>query len=296
MYNPPSVIEYDIRSWHSIVLRLRGSVLPRLVPRIMMVTGVGAFSVWAHDTWRFHLSPLAHTLIGAALGLLLVFRTNASYDRFWEGRKLMGMIVNRARDLARQVATYVEDASLRTDIGRQIVAMVALINQMLRRESDLTLLGDELTEDERRRLEPVKPRHTVMAQWISSRLRRQADAGKLSEIRLQIMDANLTSLIDSLGGAERILKTPVPFAYAQHIKTFVLLFCLTVPFAMAEAMRWYTPAASGLLAFALFGIDEIGIEIEDPFGRDANDLPLDAILSTVKEDTAQIVRSASDDI
>jgi putative membrane protein len=88
------------------------------------------------------------------------------------------------------------------------------------------------------------------------------------------------------------MKTPVPFAYAQHIKTFVVLFCFTVPFAMAETMGWYTPVASGLLAFALFGIEEIGIEIEDPFGYDANDLPLDAILATIETDTAQVIENS----
>jgi len=257
-----------------------------------MTMAVGAFASWAYAEHKFRVSPLAHTLIGAALGLLLVFRTNASYDRFWEGRKLMGAIVNRSRDLARQVATYVDDPPLQRDLRRQIVAMVALINQILRHETDLTALGDRLTEAERQRLAGLKPRHIVVARWIGSRLRQLADSGKLTEIRLQLMDANLTSLIDSLGGAERIMKTPVPFAYAQHIKTFVLLFCFTVPFAMAEAARWYTPVASGLLAFALFGIEEIGIEIEDPFGYDANDLPLDAILSTIEANTAQVIEDA----
>ena len=84
-------------------------------------------------------------------------------------------------------------------------------------------------------------------------------------------------LNDYLGGAERILRTPIPFAYAQHIKVFVVLFCFTAPFAMVDVMGWATPLVAGLLALALFGVDEIGVEIEDPFGDDPNDLPLDAI-------------------
>lgn len=285
------MIHYDIRSWHSVVFRLKGSVLPRLLPRIVMTAGVGAIAAWAYSVFKFHLSPLAHTLIGAALGLLLVFRTNASYDRFWEGRKLMGSVVNRSRDLVRQIATYVGDGPLATDLRRQVVAMTSLIIQMLRREKELGVLGERLTQEERRRLEPVVSRPTVMARWIGGRLRGLADAGRITEFRLQLMDGNLTALIDSMGGAERIMRTPVPFAYAQHIKTFVVLFCLTVPFAMAEAMGSYTPIASALLAFALFGIDEIGVEIEDPFGYDENDLPLDAIAATVETDTLQLIES-----
>ncbi len=85
-------------------------------------------------------------------------------------------------------------------------------------------------------------------------------------------------LIDALGGAERIMKTPVPFAYAHHIKLFVLIFCLTVPFAMSSTMHWLTPVGAALLAFGLLGIDEIGVEIEEPFGYDPNDLPLESDL------------------
>lgn len=88
-------------------------------------------------------------------------------------------------------------------------------------------------------------------------------------------------MTDALGGCERIRKTPIPFAYAHHIKLFVVLFCFTAPFAMSEAMGWYTPLVAGILAFALLGIDEIGVEIEDPFGVDENDLPLDAIEATI---------------
>ena len=283
------MIDYDARSWLSIVSSLRGSVLPRLLGRILVAGIVGGAAAWAYQERGFKLAAVAHTLIGVALGLLLVFRTNASYDRFWEGRKLLGMMVNRARDLARQIRTFVDDRDTAVELRRWVAAMIALIMQMLRRETDLEPLAHLLPEDERKRLEPFSPRHTIAAEWISSRLRALADAGKLSEHRLQLMDANLTSLIDQLGGAERILKTPVPFAYAQHIKTFVLLFVFTVPFAMSESMGWYTPVAAALLAFALFGIDEIGVEIEEPFGTDANDLPLERILATIEQDTEQVV-------
>jgi putative membrane protein len=92
-----------------------------------------------------------------------------------------------------------------------------------------------------------------------------------------------------MGGAERIVKTPVPFAYAQHIKIFVTLFCLTVPFAMSSSLHWLTPAGAALLGFALIGIDEIGVEIEEPFGYDPNDLPLDLILQTIDKDTAEVL-------
>jgi putative membrane protein len=284
------MIDYDAKGWLSIIFRLRGSVFPQLVPRILVVTGVGAFAAWVEERSHFSIAPIAHTLIGVALGLLLVFRTNASYDRFWEGRKLLGGIVNRSRDFARQAAAWlIDDASFRADLRRLLVAMVALIHQRLRKETDLSPLATWLSEDERKRLEPLGARALTVATWLSQRLAERAKNGQLSEQRLQAMDANLTALVDAMGGAERIVKTPVPFAYAQHIKIFVSLFCLTVPFAMSSSLHWLTPAGAALLAFALFGIDEIGVEIEEPFGYDPNDLPLDAILQGIDRDTADIL-------
>ncbi|MEI9938431.1 MAG: bestrophin family ion channel [Pseudomonadota bacterium] len=287
------MIEYDAKRWFTILLQLRGSVLPSLSGRIAAVTAVGVLAAWLENHAEFSFAPLAHTLIGVPLGLLLVFRTNASYDRFWEGRRLFGAIVNRCRDLSRQAATWLaDDSRLCADVRRLSLAMVVLLNQRLRNENDLSALASLLTDSERVRLEPLSARSTVVLTWITQRLAERAARGQLSEQRLQQMDLGLSGLIDALGGAERIMKTPVPFAYAHHIKLFVLLFCLTVPFAMSSTMHWLTPVGAALLAFGLFGIDEIGVEIEEPFGYDPNDLPLDQICAAIERDTAEILLQA----
>ena len=109
---------------------------------------------------------------------------------------------------------------------------------------------------------------------------------------MRALDSNISALVKSLGGCERIRRTPVPFAYAQHIKIFVVLFCYTVPFAMADSLHQYTWVAAGVLSFALFGIDEIGVEIEDPFGYDPNDLPLDNIGDTIDASLREIESAA----
>jgi putative membrane protein len=103
------------------------------------------------------------------------------------------------------------------------------------------------------------------------------------------MDANVTAFVDYWGGAERIMKTPIPFAYAQHIKGFLTLFCFTAPFALVESLGWLTPVMAAVVAYGMFGIDEIGVEIEDPFGYDPNDLPLDAMGNTIANDTQDIL-------
>jgi len=282
------MIEYDARSWLPILVRMRGSVIPRLALRVVIAAGLGVAAVLLLEQRGFRIPSNAHTLVGVALGLLLVFRTNASYDRYWEGRRLLGAITNRSRDLARQIGTYVEDAEARAALVRLLQAFYWLAAQTLRKQPALGTAERLLTPDERAALSTAAFRAPLVTRWISDRLRAEAAAGRMSEARLQLLDGNLTALNDALGGAERILRTPIPFAYAQHIKIFLTLFCFTAPFVVASDMRWATPFACGLLALALFGIDEIGVEIEDPFGDDPNDLPLDAIGNGIEKAVAEL--------
>ncbi len=283
------MIEYDGRAWIPILVRMRGSVIPRLMPRVLVTAALGVVAVLLLHRNDFKIPGNAHTLVGVALGLLLVFRTNASYDRYWEGRRLLGFMVNRTRDLARQAGAYISDPEARAALRRLIPAFYWAAAQTLRRSDSLGQAERLLTAEERAALTGCTYRGPVITRWIADRLRAEAAAGRLSDHRLQMLDANLTSFNDSLGGAERILRTPIPFAYAQHIKIFVVLFCFSAPFVLAEVMGWATPAACGLLALALFGIDEIGVEIEDPFGDDPNDLPLDAIGTGIEKAVGELI-------
>jgi putative membrane protein len=289
------MIDYSPSAWWSVLFRIRGSVLPGLWPRIVFVMAIGVAAVTLHHENGLKLAPIAHTILGVALGLLLVFRTNASYDRYWEGRRLLGTMVNRYRDLARQLIAFVRgdgdaERAERARVVRLLQASFVLLCQGLRGERDLDAVGALLTADERAALEPVASRYVSVAGWLARTLAAAADAGRLTETRLLLMDGNLTALLDAWGGCERIVRTPIPFAYAQHIKSFLFLFCVTVPFAMVEAMGWGTPIAAGVLAYAMFGIDEIGVEIEDPFGYDPNDLPLERIATTIATDTDTVLR------
>jgi putative membrane protein len=287
----PAMIEYDGRRWLPILFRLRGSVILRLLPRVVVTACLGVVAVMLLESRNFKIPSVAHALVGVALGLLLVFRTNASYDRYWEGRKLIGFMVNRTRDLARQTAYLGDEA--RTKLATLVPAFYWLSTQTLRRAPDLGEAARLLSESQQRALDGVTHRAPVVAAWISEALRDEAAAGRLSEHRLVALDANLTALNDALGGAERIMRTPIPFAYAQHIKIFVVLFCFSSPFVMADVMGWATPGAVAFLALALFGIDEIGVEIEDPFGDDPNDLPLAAIGVGIEKAFAEVVGSAA---
>jgi putative membrane protein len=288
------MVEYEPKRWWSLVFSLRGTVLRGVATRVALATVVGGVAVALRREEGIAIPPLAHTLIGAALALLLVFRTNASYDRYWEGRRQLGTITNRTRDLCRQLSTVVAlDAATRARLGRYLVAYYRLGAMWLRDERDLAALGDSLLPEERRAIEPLVARPFVVLGWVSRELAERVRDGALRPELLVPIERNFTDLVEALGSCDRIRRTPVPFAYAHHIKVFFALFCFTVPFAMVEAMGDYVPVASAVLSFALFGIDEIGVEIEDPFGRDPNDLPVDAIGLTIERTVDELLGVAS---
>jgi ion channel-forming bestrophin family protein len=289
------MIDYDAKSWTGVLWQLRGSVVPRLVPRILLTASIGLLGSLLFSRYNIRLPNTAHTLLAVALGLLLVFRTNASYDRYWEGRRILGGIVNRSRNLLRQATSYLEGQDeatqeSRRELRRLTIVFYALLRQYLRKERDLDALGAPLTPEEKSALAPIKVRPNLAIHWLSALLMSNLKAGRLTEERLRLLDENVTELVELWGNAERILKTPIPFAYAQHIKGFSAIFCFTVPFALVESMKFFTPLASAVIAYGMFGIDEIGVELEDPFGDDPNDLPLDAMAETIQNDTGDLVR------
>lgn len=287
-----AMIDYDARRWINVIFRIRGSILPRLAGRTLFGGALGVVAAWSFSTEHIGLASIAHTMIGVALGLLLVFRTNASYDRYWEGRRLLGNIVIRVRDLSRQASGWAPGEAHREQRERLRslgCAYYRAVAQALRSEKDEGSLARLLPEPLREEVLASSARPHVIMVHLTRTIASLAEGASLHPMQQVAMDQNLTVMTDAFAGCERIVRTPVPFAYAQHIKLFVVLFCYSAPFTMSETMGWFTPLASMLVCFALFGIDEIGVEIEDPFGRDDNDLPLDEIGESLEQVTEAIV-------
>ncbi len=255
------------------------------------------FTAWATAILLFDrfvrpvgLPSTVHTLVGVALGLLLVFRTNASYERFWEGRRLWGGIVNESRNLARMASANLRErpAVLEPIIHWATAFSYASMNS-LRAAAGLgpgesRLPGPEVAAT-------LAARHVPMAvaQRISDRLVEARAAGHLSDYVMVAIDTNVQQLVDYLGACERIQKTPLPFAYVVHLRRALVLYCLTVPFALVEPFGWTTVIYALMIAYILFGIEEIGVEIENPFGTDYNDLPLEEICGTIERDLMAIL-------
>lgn len=287
------MVDYESKSWLRVLVTLRGTVILALLPRVALATLVGVAAWLAHRHHAFKIPTTVHTMLGVALGLLLVFRTNASYDRWWEGRKLFGGMVNRLRDLVRQTSAWFPEGPARTEAQRLVALWYALLVQHLRKERDLGATGVAMSDAEKAALESVATRPVLVSRWLTELVAAQVSAGHLSDQRLFAIDQNLTAMNDYEGASERIMKTPIPFAYAHHIKAFLALFIFTAPFALAHDMGAMTPVAAFFIAYGMFGIEEIGVEIEDPFGYDPNDLPLDRIGATIAGDTKMMTEKVA---
>src|SRR5581483_1443159 len=182
-----------------------------------------------------------HSLVGVALGLLLVFRTNASYDRFWEGRKLWGTIVNESRNLARSARAFLkDDPALRDEVLDWAAAFPYAAMHGLRDQRGLGPPASRLPAAEVESVLAASHVPSAVAGRITSLLATARDRGVISDIVMANIDQNVQTLIDALGGCERIHRTPIPFAYMVHLRRALILYCFTLPFALVREFGWGT--------------------------------------------------------
>ncbi|MEO7651728.1 MAG: bestrophin family ion channel [Bryobacteraceae bacterium] len=277
------MIQYDPHNWTDHFFDVRGSLLREISGRVSLCVIWTAVIVAVH----FHLFPIAipslmHTLVGTALGLLLVFRTNASYDRFWEGRRLWGGIVNDSRNLIRGAAVQLAaDRELLFELTRWTAIFAHAAARGLRGESGIGPLTEGLRANEVAEVSEGQHPALAVASRMTDVLNRARERGYISDIIYGGLDRSIEQLINHLGGCERIRKTPLPFAYVVHLRRALVIYCYTLPFALVSSYGWFTVADVLVIAYVFFGIEEIGVEIEGPFGTDDNDLPLDDICETI---------------
>ncbi len=284
-------------SWLHLVFTWRGSVLPKIWKRVLFSTVIGLVTcLWYQDHYFEHeaiLTLVPFSLIGLALSIFLGFRNNTSYDRFWEGRKLWGRFVNNSRSFARQTLTFLEtdDPSEQQDLQRlqrTIVyhniayircARLHLRNQLDRLPQEMDGLLSEQTIEE---LTQSSNAPVAILQRIGEDLHGARKKGWINTYHAPLLEQSLTTFTDIQGGCERIKKTPIPYSYTVLIHRIVGLYTVTLPFGVVHEVGYFTPLVAAMISYAFLALDAIGDEIEDPFGEDPNDLPLQA-LSTMIE-------------
>src|SRR5262245_6900782 len=285
------MIDYDPHRWRDHLFDLKGSMLRQIAVRVFGCVAWSALVVYFHTSHApLGISDRAHLLVGTALGLLLVFRTNASYDRYWDGRKQWGTVMTAARNLGRAASVLLRPApdAARRVLGWAIVFPSALA-QLLRDRPGFGSAPAWLPPDEVQAARHADHAPLAVARRISAQLAEARRAGVISEAAQLNLDQHVHQLIDAAGGCERIRCTPLPFAYVVHLRRCLLLYCLTLPFALLELFGWWTVPVTLLVGYLLLGIEEIGVEIEDPFGFDENDLPLDRLCATVERNLLELL-------
>jgi putative membrane protein len=286
------MIEYDARKWRRQILAFQGSVSPKIIFRLSLLTMWAAGVVLCHRSFReIEVPPTGHALIGVALGLLLVFRTNASYDRYWEGRKAWERIANDARNVVRSArALMSDDRAFLEPVVRWTVAFPYACMHRLRGERSLGRAADQFSPAQV--AEVLAEDHVPLA--VATRLSRMIAENRLHgtfpERAVITIDNNIRSLVESIGACERIQDTPLPFAYVVHLRRALMLFLLTLPFALVNPFGWATIIYTALISYVLLGIDEIGVEIENPFGTDYNDLPLELICARIEQNLNSVLK------
>lgn len=277
------------KQWLQLAFQVKGSVITSIYPQVIACGLFGTFISLLHYLKIPVAQPILGTIIPSiVLGLLLVFRTNTAYDRFWEGRKNWGVIVNSLRNLARQTwvavaETEPEDRQNKIAALRLIVAYVVATKLHLRGETTSSELEELMSASQYMRLKKVNHPPLEIAHWIGEYLQQQYHCGRLNSYQLTSLQELLSDMVNCLGACERISRTPIPPAYAIHLKQLVLIYCLLLPFQLVSSLGWFTGLFSALISFTLFGIEAIGLEIENPFGYDANDLPIDNICIAAKQ-------------
>ena len=274
------MITYDPKNWIRILLDFPRSPVFRTLALDVVGAGLwAALVVWVETDLikvAVPLGPAFLSILGIILGLLLVFRTNTAYDRWWEGRRLWGQLVNVSRGLARQLATRLASPT-ENDRRRRYAAL-------------LSQFPGALAAHLRRPRGAEGPnRVSELLCLLHAEIQADQTAGRLTPECGIFLAPLLQGFDDVLGGCERIRNTPIPFSYSSYIKQFVMLYALVLPFGLVREFGYGTVIASMFTFFATMGLELLATEIEEPFGSDANDLPLDALTATIERDVASIL-------
>lgn len=291
------MITYNPKNWLSLLTHnYSRQVMKLLTPALVVLTVYTTVVCFLYITvFEFHESefqatPAFHSLLGIVLGLFLVFRTNSAYDRWWEGRKLWGGLVNSTRNLALKMDAYVDkgaDAD-RKFFAEMIPNFVYATKEGLRQSTQITEL--EISDPSMlEQIKEAKHKPNKIAALMYTRVNALYRNGKLTGDQLINVDKELKDFVDLMGACERIKTTPIPYSYSMFLKKFIFIFLSTLPFGFVSLSGYMTILIVFLTSFVILSVELIAEEIEDPFGRDVNDLPTDDLCAKIRGNVKEIL-------
>ena len=287
------MIRYNPRDWFLILFKFhKADTFRKLLPLIIVLSLYAWLITWLEvEIWKLsetsHVKNLSliHSSLGMVISLLLVFRTNTAYERWWEGRKIWGGLVNSSRNLALKIKALVPEES--GYFAVMIPNFAYALKNHLRRvhlEEELEPANGFSTES---KTDVHLPNH-IAGQILnySASLER---SGKLKPEHLLMLHPELTNFTDATGACERIRNTPIPYSYSVFLKKFIFMYVMTLPFGFVFSLGYFTIPVVAVIFYVLASLELIAEEIEDPFGVDANDLPTDEIAAGIRKTVKEIL-------
>lgn len=280
-----------VRPWLSVLISFHNTpVFGRLWEAVAALTVYSAGVVLIDRVWLgtdIGIRPEFHAFLGLILGTLLVFRTNTSYDRWWEGRKLWGQLVNDSRNLAIKVETCVRaDMAEKQRLGVWLSDFAVALKDHLRGKVRLADLPGFSAE-------PIAPEPQHVPAYIAARIYDQFEAWRqtdqLGGFELLFLDQHAASLMNICGACERIQKSPISVSYRWFIRQSIAIYLLTLPWGLMGSFGWWTVPDVAILSYFMIGVEMIAEQIEDPFGVDEDDLRLDELCATIDRSVRDIL-------
>jgi ion channel-forming bestrophin family protein len=289
---------YNPKNWFGILFQFHKSdTLRKLTPLICLMALYSVLVAYLELNYLRleEKSPLrnlnqVHALLGFALSLLLVFRTNTAYDRWWEGRKLWGALVNNSRNLAikLQVLLPEEDTTTRNFFKRTIPMYAKVLRKHLQAENTRLAL-DEKEHPEYKQLDEHKHGPNQVARMMTERVVTLNKQGIITGEQLLFLNGEIASFTDICGACERIKNTPIPYSYSAFIKKFIFIYVMLLPFGYVFLLGYWIVPIVSLVFYVLASLEVIAEEIEDPFGTDSNDLPMEKIAQNIQKHVGEIL-------
>jgi len=292
------MISYNPKEWFIFLFRLHKSdTIRRLMPLLIGVA-VYAGLVTLLETEILQLSenshvksvPVLHGLLGFVISMLLVFRTNTAYDRWWEGRKLWGSLVNNSRNLAIKLSVMLPpgDTANRNFFRKIIPAYAFALKKHLGHETTRVSLFDNDPQLEQK-INTDKHVPNQVATLMFIHIQELYKNGTITGDQLIVLNGELSSFTDICGACERIKNTPIPYSYSAFIKKFIFFYVVTLPFGYVFSLGYFIIPIVTFVFYVLASLEIIAEEIEDPFGGDENDLPLDKIAANIHRHVTEIL-------
>ncbi len=288
-YNPKTWFSAIFHSYSRAVMR---TLTPVLIFMTLFTTGLCyvLLDVLRFHENNFHTTISMHSLLGIVLGLFLVFRTNSAYDRWWEGRKLWGSFVNNTRNISLKLNAFLdkEDSDNRKWFALMIPNLVISLREHLRKgvkSDDLETIDESFLQ----RVMAAKHVPNIISSLLYERVNELYKKQIISGEHLFLLDKELKEFSDIIGACERIKNTPIPYSYTMYIKQFIFIYIITLPFAFVTTSGYITVVIVVLITFVLLSVELIAEEIEDPFGKDINDLPTDELTAKIKDNVQEIL-------